>query len=350
MKRPTVTDVAALAQVSVSTVSRVINDNSKVDPTLVARVNAAIVELGFTPNASARNMRAKRSDSISIIIPTVFFSEILRGAVDEAFEKNYKLMTYASNGCADREVECLERVAASGSGGLIYCPTAIKGARHLDILTSKGIPIIIAARHDILSGVPHVYTDHVSACYRATKYLLRYNHRHIAFFAGFWDEHPATVDDLLDMRGMKFSGLYSALDRLAGYELALTEFGLELDKSLIFITGFEYGDGYSVCKKAMANLCEFDAIICPTDRVAAGALQALQEQNVHVPQQVSIIGYDDGVFAQSTRPTLTAVHQLSYEIGQTAIRAVSDMMQGIPINDTVLDAQLIVRDSTTAKT
>ena len=349
MKRPTVNDVAALANVSVSTVSRVINGSDKVAPDLAERVNAAVAQLGFTPNVSARNMRAKKNDGISIIIPTIHFSEILCGAVDEAFEVNYKLTAYASNGCADREVECLERVAASGTGGLIFCPATIQGARHLSAVTSMGIPVIIAARRGILTGVPHVYTDHVAACYRATKYLLQHNHRRIAFFAGFWSERPTNVENMLQMRNTEFCSLYSALDRLAGYEKALMEFGMELDKNLIFITGFEYEDGYATCKQALASLCAFDAIMCPTDRVAAGALQALQEQNVQVPKQVSIIGYDDGVFAQSTRPTLTAIHQMSYQIGQRCVHGIADMMQGTPIEDIVLDAELMVRDSTAAK-
>lgn len=349
MKRPTVNDVAALAGVSVSTVSRVINGSAKVAPDLAARVSAAVAQLGFTPNASARNMRTKSSDTISIVIPTVHFSEILRGAVDEAFEKGYKLVAYASNGSADREIACLDRVAAVGEGGLIYCPATIRGAQHLDVVAAMGIPVTIAARRNAFKGAPHIYTDHVSACYRATKYLLQHKHRRIAFFAGFWGEHPQTVEDMLEMRGLELSGVYSALDRLAGYENALEEFGLELERELIFLTGFEYNDGYGTCKQALASLCEFDAIICPTDRVAAGALQALQEQNVQVPRQVSIIGYDDGVFAQATRPALTAVHQSSYLIGQTCVRALADMMNSIPFQDTVLDAQLIVRDSTAAK-
>ena len=111
----------------------------------------------------------------------------------------------------------------------------------------------------------------------------------------------------------------------------------------------EYEDGYTTCKQALASLCAFDAIMCPTDRVAAGALQALQEQNVRVPKQVSIIGYDDGVFAQSTRPTLTAIHQMSYQIGQKCVQGIADMMQGTSIENIVLDAELMVRDSTAAK-
>ncbi len=348
MKRATVTDVAALAGVSISTVSRVINGSGKVDPQLAQKVNEAVASLGFTPNPSARHMRGKADETINIIIPTVNFSDMLRGAVDEAFSLGCRLNTYTSNGSARRDVECLERVA-SFSGGLIYCPVSMEGAHYLEIAASRQIPVVIAARRNVLAGAPHIYTDHVAACYRATKYLLQHHHRRVAMFAGFWNEKPESVDKLLEMRRSDCAGLYAALDRLTGYEMALKEFSLDLDPELVFITGFEYEDGYETCNKILASLCEFDAIICPTDRVAAGALQALQEQNVQVPNQVSIIGYDDGVFAQSTRPTLTAVHQQSYTIGRLAVQAIADLTRGKHVSDQVLDAELIVRNSTAAK-
>lgn len=349
MKNVTISDVAKLAGVSISTVSRVTNGNGKVDAALAKKVNDAIQQLHYAPNVNARNMRSKQSDTISIIIPTVNFSDILRGAADEAFLLGYKLNVYSTHGLPERELECLQRALQTGSDGIIYCPVTTKGIEYLKGANTKHIPVVITARRDVMEFVPHIYLDQVTACYQATKYLLQHKHRHIALFAGFWEERPTSVAEFLKMNESANAGLYPAVDRLIGYEMALKEYGIETDPDLIYLTGFEYENGYKSCKRALASLCPFDAVICPTDRVAAGALQALQEQNVRVPGQVSIIGYDDGIFAQATRPTLTAIHQTSYEIGKIAVNSIVDTWENRPVQTRVLKPKLIVRDSTAAK-
>lgn len=349
MKNATITDVARLAGVSTATVSRVINGNEKVDAAMAEKVNNAISQLHYTPNFSARSMRRGHNDVISIILPTVNFSDILRGATDEAFALGLKLNLYATHGDPQREKECLRSALSSGSDGIVYCPVSAVGLSYLHSNNQSHIPVVITARRNVLPGVPHIYMDQVGACYQATKYLLQLRHRRIALLTGFWDDRPHSITDFLRMKDAPEAGLYPAVDRLMGYEAALKEYGIKLDPALIYLTGFEYDDGYRCCNEALASLCQFDALICPTDRVAAGALQALQEQNVHVPSQVSIIGYDDGIFAQATRPTLTATHQTSYRIGQSAVRSVFTIWQGQSVETIVYEPKLIVRNSTAAK-
>jgi len=352
VKRVTISEVAKEAGVSVSTVSRILNNHPNVTPELRNRVQDAIKKLGYIPNASAQYVRTGNSRILGMIIPTAsnqYFGKILDGALDCALEKGYRITTFSSNGNAEKDIQCLYSVAASAATGLIYCPISVASSEHLNVVFSKNMPVVIASRRGIIPGVPHVYTDDVQGGYTVTKFLLHQGHRRIAFFAGFWENPASNVDELMELMDSDQRGAYSSLDRLAGYQKALQEAGVPFDQNLIAMTSYDYDGGYKAMKRYLTSMTEFDAVICSNDWVASGVLQALQEQNISVPGQVSVVGYDNTEVARISRPMLTSVRQYPYDIGYTAVNMLIAMLKGRTVEDKMIGTDLIVRNSTAVK-
>ncbi len=180
----------------------------------------------------------------------------------------------------------------------MFCPLSEASSSLLPALFSISTPpIVIIYRHDYCDYASHIYYDNELGGYLATKYLLKAGHRQIAFFASFWSEEPA---DLLNFHDRRLMGSYSSLDRLKGYQKALNEYDVKIHRELLSSTGYTYESGYAMTKQFLSSLCDFSAIICCNDSVAAGALQALSEQNIDVPRQVSVIGYDASFLSDIT--------------------------------------------------
>ena len=181
--------------------------------------------------------------------------------------------------------------------------------------------------------------------YIAAKYLLRGNHRHIAFFASFWQQPKESIADLIAYLDHPNRGSYSSLDRLEGYRRALAEFSLPLDQSLICMTGYDFPSGYATARDFLSRLRDFDAVICCNDAVAAGVLQALDEQHIAVPQQVSILGYDDSFLSEIARPSLSSIHQDPQKLGKRAFEQLQLILGGKKCDDIILQPSLKIRSS-----
>jgi LacI family transcriptional regulator len=352
MGKVTMVDVARFAGVSVPTVSRVLNGNTNVNSGLRQKVEHAITAMRYTPNLSARSTRTGANNAISIILPsfeTNLLTSLLQGAADTCMEKGYSLSVYQSNGNIEKEIKCIDAARQTSPGGILYCPVSIESVEYFEKTRDRELPVVIVSRRGLIDGVPHVYYDDRTGCYTATKYLLRQGRRHIAFFAGFWEAPGHDAECLLKLLQSYHHGVYSSIDRLRGYADALKEFGLDVRKSLLYITAYNYASGYESMNAFLASLTEFDAVICSNDRLAAGILQSLHEQNISVPAQVSLIGFDDGVICNITRPTLTSLRQPSYRMGQKAAETLIGLLNGAGAEDVKLDMELVIRNSTAAK-
>jgi LacI family transcriptional regulator len=264
-------------------------------------------------------------------------------------EKGYSLSVYQSNGNIEKEIKCIDTARRTSPSGILYCPISIESVEYFEKTRNRELPVVIVSRRGLIDGVPHVYYDDRAGCYTAAKYLLQQGRRRIAFFAGFWEAPGHDAECLLELLQSDHHGVYSSIDRLQGYVDALNEFGLEVQKNLLYITAYNYASGYESMNTFLASLTEFDAVICSNDRLAAGILQSLREQNISVPDQVSLVGFDDGVICNITRPTLTSVRQPSYRIGQKAAETLIGLLGGAPAEDIRLDMELIVRNSTAVK-
>lgn len=353
-KNITIIDVAREAGVSISTVSRVMNGQDRVDEEMAIRVRAAAAALRYIPNANARSIRGKQEKTLGVILPSCadnFFSKLLEGILTKADEMGIRVSVFSCHGHGDpqQELDRVKTAAAASLSGLLYCPSAAVPPEAVTDLLPHEFPMVILYRRNMVPGVPHIYHDNHQGGYLATKYLLRLGRKKIAFFASFWRAPAQDGEGLIALANHPSRGVYSSLDRLDGHIRALEEGGISFDPALVQVTEFGYENGYAAAKEFLSKLEDFDAVVCANDTVASGILQALREQNISVPEQVSIVGYDDSVLATIARPMLTSVRQEPELLGRGAVEMITDLLEGKPVEDRVVEVQLVVRNSTSAK-
>lgn len=346
-KDVTMKDVAEEADVSVSTVSRVINDIIDKDSELGVKVWTAVERLNYIPNAAARFMKGQNTGTIGLLLPDLsnpFFTSIAAGAITRAQQMNNNIIISSANGSLDQEKRSLQHLSKSVLDGLIYCPIS-RNEVFEEIEYFKNIPVVISYRRNVVADIPHVYVDNIKGGYIATKYMMRLNRRKICFIAGFWDI-PDGIDDIKQLSNSKEAGFYTSLDRFKGYRKALKEEGIPYDEDLIFITNYDYNAGYNVAKDIISSGIDCDAILAPNDLVASGIIKFLSSQGISVPEDISVIGYDDGIIAPITNPALTSINQNSKIVGEKSVDLLLDILEGEDVNDYVVDVDLSIRKST----
>jgi LacI family transcriptional regulator len=350
MKRPTMTEIAQKAGVSLATVSRVLNGNLMVDESLKQKVLEAAKELSWTPIRSSNAVLV-----IGVVIPNIsdaFFSRILDSIASEAERKNVRIMVFSCHQDPSVELRCLKNAASSHIDGLLYCPSTEHNSAELGSIFPENFPIVILYGRNVVPGLPHIYSDNIQGGYLAAKYLLSLGRRRIAFFASFWrsSQEFNTVNSIIELLGSTSQGIYSCLDRLEGYIKALDDAGVTVDENLLLqVPGFDFIAGEQAARKFLSRVCEFDAIICGNDQVAAGVISVLQNQGYTIPEMVSIIGYDDSAFALAARPQLTSIRQTPVLIGECAMEMILDRIEDKDVKDQKVVAELIVRYSTIIK-
>lgn len=348
----TMKQVAKTAGVSTATVSRVINGKNNVSIDSANKVRAAIAELNYVPDSTARSLRKKDARNIAVILPTfhnTFFGQMLEAIILSATDYDFNIKVYTSNSSKEKELENLKMAVTTDVSAMIISPVGHFTDEEIQEYIPTNIPVVIACKSNVVPGLPHVYDNTAQAAEEITKYLIRLNRRKIAFFASFWDEN-ITRERMLELYKIeRYRGAYSALDRLQGYIRALEDASIEFNPNLVFPCEFNYTSGCEVTRKLLASLQEFDAILCFNDDVAAGAIQILREQNIDVPNGVSVASSGDTQTAIITRPALTTVKTFPRILGSKAVEVCRDMLNSIPVSDVILNMELVVRTSTAAK-
>jgi LacI family transcriptional regulator len=342
--------VAQQANVSISTVSRVLNGTKAVSPELHKAVWDAVKKLGYKPNIAARFMKGQKTGSIGILVPDIrhpFYSDIVAGAITEAHKSYNTLIVSSSNGDADHEEETLYNLSMSVLDGLIYIPIS-RNAPFSELEIFKEVPLVIAYRRNIFKNRPQVYVDNIKGGYIATKYLIKLKRKRIAFIAGFFHD-PYDLDAFLQLAASPVSGAYSTMDRFNGYLKALEEEGIPFDPSLVLMCKYNYIDGYNVAVEMLSKSIDVDGIIAFNDSVASGVIKLLLEQGISVPEDISVIGYDDGPIAPILSPSLTSVKQDAYMIGVKAADMMLRLLNGEEVKDEILDVSLSIRNSTSVR-
>lgn len=351
MKTPTIKDVATLAQVSIATVSRVINKNPSVAPEFVERVEAAMQDLRFRPNAAAQQIHRKLSSNIGLILPNItdpFFGNIANYVVSVAttYGQNVIIATSQSGNTYD-EIACYQKMANAPIDGLILCSVSKVDQEIFDTYF-ENIPVVICSRHHLLNNRPHVYFDHEKGGYLATKHLLELGHRHIALLVGSYGEIFRSASDLdIFLADPTLSGPYTSIDKYLGVRRALAEKNIPFDPELVeFIDmGNPYHSGHSAMQRLISKTMDFDAVFCCNDFSATGAMHMLTSQKIDVPEMVSVIGYDDGILATCTQPQLSTVTQDTSILSHECVTTLNRLINHEKCEDVLIDVQLIVRYS-----
>lgn len=331
-------DVAARAGVARKTVSNVINNYPHVSDDVRARVLAAIEELDYRPNHAARSLRSGRSRIIGLAVPELdvaYFSELARLVVEVAQKRGLTVMIMQTLGDRDRELAVVNGTSTQFVEGLIYSPVALGGA---DLEGRRDrTPIVLLGERSSQGLVDHVGIDNVAAARTATEHLIEIGRRRIAFIGS----QRAATSEIAQLR-------------TAGYRQALESAGLKVESRLIIPTaGYHRKDGLLAMRKLLKRAGgPPDAVFCATDLVAQGAIRALLEHGLRVPEDVAVAGFDDIDEGRYSTPTLTTISPDKRQIAETAVDRLLARAQSktdLPVNDTVTGFTLVVRESTAGR-
>lgn len=333
-KAATVDDVARLAGVSNATVSRVLNHARHVAPETRERVTEAVRQLRFSPNKFARGLAANRADGIGVVIPE--FTDPYHGALLQAIEqftreKKLQVTAVSSHRSTVNEREAIRFLHEQSYNVIILSSSTLSTDEFLD-LEAKGITCFQIGRKLASLANRSLYLDDVYGGRLAAEYLLTKGHRQIAHVAS--PQSPG-VD-------------IASLQRSQGFRRALESADLSYDDTLtVQAESFDEIGGYQATKVLLERNVAFTALFVSTDRMAMGAYQALNERGLHIPNDVSVIGYDGIEFAAFMQPALTTVQQPIEEIGKLAAQLAIEHLRGTPKQACITPFQprLLVRKS-----
>jgi LacI family transcriptional regulator len=327
----TIYDVAREANVSMATVSRVVNGNPNVKPSTRKKVMEAIERLGYRPNAVARGLASKKTTTVGVIIPdisSIFFAELARGIEDIATMYKYNIILSNSDQNKDKELHLLNTMLGKQVDGILFMGGYIS-EEHVAEFKKSPVPIVLAATIEENNIIPSVNIDYEQAAYDAVAFLIEKGHKRIVYVTG-----PA--DDPINNK------------KLAGYRRALEQHGLTYDENLIIEGDYSYDSGVEAYEK-IAELDEQPtAVFVGTDEMALGVIHSAQDHGVNIPEQLEVVGFDNTRLATMVRPRLTTVVQPMYDIGAVAMRLLTKYMNKEKVENhiVVLPHRIEYRQST----
>jgi LacI family transcriptional regulator len=325
----TILDVALKANVSIATVSRVTNNSShKVNASTRARVMDDIRELDYRHNALAKGLLMKRTMTVGIIIPDIsnpYYAEIVRGIQDMADQYGYAIILLNTDRNQDRIIKHIYFLREKSADGVIFSGGIIHGEKVLASLKEFKDRVVVIGRHKV--DFSSVIIDNLGGAMKATQHLIELDHKRIGFIGG-------------PDRSM------SAKDRLSGYKNALTQSGLPVDKDLIRKGDLTTKSGYLLGRDLLEK-ARPTALFTANDQMAFGAIRAARELGLKVPEQLSVVGFDNIPFSSFFDPSLTTMDVPMYHIGAASVEILVNLMTGKNSEKMRwFNTKLFIRDST----
>lgn len=328
VKRPTtIKDVAKKAGVSISTVSRVINDSKPVTNEVKQRVLDVIKETGYVPNPLARSLVTKKSQLIGVIVPEVtdtFAAEVLNGIEEISKMYDYDILLANTYSEKDLEVKNINLLRAKQVEGIVMISWDID-KDVVGLLEDSGIPAVYISKTTRDFDIYNVSINNNSAVKDMTNFLLDKGHKKIVLL------NTTFQTNLAD-------------ERLTGYRDAYVGRGLKVNEGFIKSCGPTFDDGYMAVKEMLESKVDVDAIFATSDEVAIGAINACFDLGYKVPEDISVVGFYDIEFSKMCRPKLTTVKQPLYDMGAVAIRMIIKMVKGIEIDEKKVELPYTISD------
>jgi LacI family transcriptional regulator len=329
----TLEDIAKQAGVSRSTASRVVNNDPHVSDSVRVKVQEVIHTTGYHPHAAARSLASHRSWMIGLVLPRTvstfftdpYFPRLTQGVAQACNQHNYTLALFLLDTKED-EKRILPRISHRGLLDGILLQTAQMEDKLIDNLISSDFPLVIAGRPFKANGISYIDVDNINAAHNAVCHLISLGYKRIGTITGLMN---STV----------------GIDRKEGYIQAITEQGWEIDKQLIVEGDFTESSGYQAMKQLLS--LQPDAIFAASDTMAIGAIRAVREASLHVPDDIAFVGFDDLPIASLSDFNLTTVRQPIFQFGAKAVDTLIDLIEnGIkPSRRIIMDTELIIRDS-----
>lgn len=328
-----ISDVAKMANVSTATVSRVLSNSGNVKKETAEKVLEAIKKLNYQPNLLARQLRRLETKTVLVVVPDItntFFSKILRGIEQVAIENDYEVLLGDTGNSLEREKGYLDILRQKKADGMILLTARLES--HLLEEISHEFPVVLACEYLEGSDIPTVSIDNISSARKATEYLISLGHKRIGFLSG-------PMDVILSR------------DRLKGFKQGMMQHNIAIEPNLIQEGDFSFESGFNLMTKLLALTEPPTAVFASSDEMAIGAIKAIKAKGLKVPDDISIVGFDDIKFASIFEPALTTVSQPMFEIGQKAMELLIKLMNGSEIErrQYILEDQLVIRDSCSKK-
>jgi len=333
----TISDVAKRAGVSAMTVSRVVNGTGHTSAQTRARVESAIDELGYVPNALARQLRSKRTKTIALLVSDIsnpYFTTIARGVEDFFVAHGYSVMYCNTDEDAAEEEQYLLTLIERQVDGVLLVPARSTGDS-FDMLQAHRTPFVVIDRRVTSRNVDSVRCDSEAGAHDLVAHLIGLGHRHIAVLTGA-------------------PSISTSMDRVAGARRACEEAGLALPEASIHYGSFNYGksnqaDGHRMAMDMLEGPSPIPtAVFCANNFIAFGAIRALREAGIHVPDDMSVVAFDDLPEEWLSEPFLTVARQPAYEIGHRAAALLIDHITGAQTPSgasVILPFELVIRRS-----
>ena len=328
----TIHDVAKRAGVAPITVSRVINNSGYYSQETRERVEVAIAELGYVPNRLARSLRSKRTNTLALVLTDItnpFFTTLARGVEDTASDAGFMVILCNTDESETEEQKYLQVLLQQQVDGILLVP-ARSTSDSVGLIQKQNTPVVVLDRRmPSETNVDIVRCDSVDGAYRLVQLLIGLGHRRIAILSG-----PSSVS--------------TAEDRMAGYRQAMLEANLDDQPQLAYYGAFTQSSGYELAKQALAVNPPPTAIFAANNLIAIGALKAIQDSGLRVPEDIAMVSFDDLPPNLLISPFFTVVVQPPYEMGQQATRLLLARLAGEiseHCQEVVLPTELIVRQS-----
>lgn len=325
-------DVAREAGVSIATVSRVLNDIDVVNEDTKKKVLDAIKKLGYRPNIVARSLKTQRTKTIGILLPDIsnqFYPEIVRGAEDVSNIYDYNVILCNSDLDIEKEKEYLRVLKEKMVDGVLYMSSSLQD-EILELINELDLKTILIETKDKEGLLPSVTIDNIKGSYDSTTYLIQKGIKEIAFI------------------GTKKENMNAWGERYVGYEKAMKEAGINIDPELVYLDSIKVKTGYDGIDNFLKNNKKFKGVVCASDDIAMGAINALRDNGLEIPKDVSVIGFNDNYAASIFYPKITTISQPTYDMGSVAMRMLIKLLNKKEIDNPnyVLEHQLVEREST----
>jgi len=331
--RPTIYDIARLAGVSTATVSKVFNQTGNISEKTRRRILEISRELNYQPNVLASALNGKKTFSLGLLIPDMvnpFFAELARNVEDRAQELGFNLIICNTDNDMKKEVKYIQLLRQKSVDGIIVA-TGVRNDEFLKELIDQNVPVALVAREMSVLATSTVLVDDFAGGYNATRHLIDLGHKRIAVIA----------------ESMSVS---SSKERVRGYRHALEEAGLDYAEELVAASDFSIESGRETAQAILRQAERPTAIFACNDLLAIGAMQAAKELGIRVPEELSVVGFDNTILASITDPPMTTVAQPIRAMGHQVVDLiVSEINETSTVKQrVVLLPELIVRQSTRA--
>jgi LacI family transcriptional regulator len=306
----TIYDVAREANVSMATVSRVVNGNPNVKPATRKKVVDVIKRLEYRPNAVARGLASKKTTTVGVIIPdisNIFYAELARGIEDIATMYRYNIILSNSDQREDKELQLLETMFGKQVDGIVLMSEHLTNDL-LHMIERSPVPIVLAGTIDATNRLASVNIDYHQAAYEAVTRLIQNKHDRIAFVSG------------------SLSSTINRVFKFTGYEKALADAGIKIDESLVVESDATYDDGIVAFNQLQDIKNPPTAYFAGNDELAIGLIHGAQDNGFVVPSDIEVISFENSKLARMVRPTLTSVVLPLYDIGAVSMRLLTKYM------------------------